>query len=274
MLEKSEKPDLSRFLDDWDCLDKVYGRDGGDSCHRDFMYQALIQFMGKENRSRWPLNDEVRFSNCLRYYNPAPGILRRHPDPDRDASDWDRGSRDQAIPYLISLSLWCRKEQAYGKRLRSFWFAHLKRGFFFHNRRMNGANKRNHGLKIPGTNNFYDYTERWPDISDPEVFGLMIRGLGWWFFYPLLFLVDFTTLIGALHIKYTDKNIVMNHALISLYASKVYPTGLIWLANRLLSPSELAKRMRDHFGDFGGPEKDMSFLADMYLVCFIEGNGK
>lgn len=248
------------FIDGFGCLDKVNGRDGGDSCQRDFMYCSLVKMLPYEKRIDWPLSGTGRLTAIVTKYHVAHGVLVRHPDVDRQASDWDRGSRDQTIPFLVAMSVW-----GWQKELWKYFLGHARRLFFFHNFRQNGATKRNHGKKdFPG-GKLYDYSMRIPDISDPEIFGLYIRGFRLWLLWPLLIFCDLFTLGGAIHKRWFSKsNIVFNHELIVLHSRHVMPTGIGWICQKIYDRERAIEKMADHFADFGGYGKDMTFFLELF----------
>ena len=252
------------FVDQFGCIDKIVGRDGGDCCHRDFMYSFLIgamRFMGLAGVADWPMNgiSDLYFWN--NQHHPSHGILIRHPDPDRDASDWDRGSRDQHIPFVVALSIWGWRET-----LWSHFKGHAKRFFWFHNTRENGTNKRNHGQKKPHSQEKFDYSPRTPDISDPEFFGFYIRGFRLWFLWPVLFFIDLWTLGGSI-IKWwkgPKDNIVFNHEIAVIHSRLVMPTGIGWLCHQIFTPKMALERMTDHLDDFGDRTNVDLFFVDMF----------
>jgi hypothetical protein len=260
--------EVYRFIDDWGCLDKIYGRVGGDSGHRDPMYVCLCKMMSKTARALWPMNDFQRFKQCLTKYYPAPGIMRRHPDPDRSASDWDRGSRDLTIPFLVAAGLYGQK-----KLLLRYLWEHIKRLGFFHNIRQNGTTKANHGEPIPDTDKHYDYRKRLPDFSTPQVVGICLRGLKCWPLYWVVFICDIILVLNSAYKHYFSKNdIVFNHELTVLYAQHTMPTGLGHLCHLIFTPKEAMRRMDQHFKDFRGPEQDMSFFVTMFQYVYEKGS--
>jgi hypothetical protein len=246
------------FVDSFGILDKHNGPDGGDSAHREGMFWTLIGFLKMNNFGYW-LTSAGRnlddFQTVMNKIHPHPGVIVRHPNPDWDASDWDRMSRDQIIPCIMAMGLWGRHE------LKKFAWGHLKRGFLFTNNvRQNGATKRNHGQGN------YSYAWRFPDVTLFEVWAIFIRAFKAWPLWPLLVIFDLETLGGAIIWRWFPKhNIAMNHCLVILFGKARLPTPTMWLARKIMPPERLIKLIGEHFRDFrqGDQVMDMEFFEPM-----------
>lgn len=252
---------ITDYIDEWGLIDKIVGRDGGDVCHKESRYWLALAMMSKSHQDAWLKafnRSTIDAKKNLAMFQPAPGILLRHPNPDIDAGDWDRFSRDMIKPYVIACGFWDQKQ------LKRFIKGHAKRAFLFAgNTRENGANKWNHGKPKPGGGT-YDYSPRWPDITGPKVWNCMLRGLNKWYLWPLIFIFDIELFIGAINWRYFKKsNLAQNQAAEQMQATHRLPTPFSWLANKIMPIEKLIILMADHLDDHH-PTDDTRFLADMF----------
>lgn len=253
------KKTVADFVDQWGILDKHNRPDGGDSAHREGMFWTLCGLMDSSHMIYW-LSEAKRWLNdfepIMDKLQPHPGVILRHPNPNYDASDWDRMSRDQLIPIIMACGIWSQKH------LKRCAWGHLKRGFLFtNNTRQNGATKHNHG-----TGN-YSYAWKLPDLTGPEIWALYIRAFNAWYLYPLLLLFDLETLIGSIIWRFWPKNnIAINHSLVCAYSNRYLPTPIIMLARWIMPQSKLLILINEHFRDFrhGSIVMDMEFFGDMF----------
>jgi len=248
--------DLTRYLDDWSLIDKIVGRDGGDCCHKESRYWVALGLMSEANQLKWLNALERNTSDAhrnLALFQPHPGILLRHPNPELDAGDWDRGSRDMYKPYIMACGLWDKKQ------LWRMIKGHAKRLFLLaNNSRQNGATKFNH------SENGYSYAPKMPDLTGPKVWNCYLRALNKWYLWPLVFLFDIELLAGAINWKFFKKsNLAQNQCAEQVYATKRLPTPFSWLSNKIMPVEKLIDLWADHLDDHH-PTDDTRFLANIF----------
>lgn len=245
--------DFSKNVDAWGLLDKTFMPDGGDTCHREGMFFSLLGMQKiKEQGFQTPIFD--RFLFVMRSLHPSPGVLLRHSNPDYDASDWDRMSRDQLQPMVIACGYWSERE------LKKLAKGHLKRGFLFaNNTRRNGATKKNHGTFVAGETRNYDW--KIPDPTGPEIWGNFIRAFKCWPLYPLLLIFDIETFVGAIKWRWFPKhNIALNHTLSVLQSRDRMPTPWTYLSLWVMPMDKLIALCKEHLND---PYVAMPFLGEL-----------
>jgi hypothetical protein len=187
--------------------------DGGDTTQREGMFAVaiLIHFLA----GRISLQDYAamidRYRFIINNLNDDGWSLRRHPDPTKWYHDTNRMSRDQWVPNIIALGALNRR------LLRKMTLQHLRRGgLFTTNTRENGAIRSNNssmslwqklkysvGLYNPGVP---CYAWKLPDITDPSIWGALVRGLNIRLLWPLLLLTDWILVIGAVGTYYQTKS--------------------------------------------------------------------
>lgn len=236
---------ISDYIDEWGLLDKKRNKDGGDTCQREGMYFCLLWWVGMR-----VYHD--RFATVMSKLHPHPGVLLRHSNPNYDASDWDRMSRDQIQAMVIAMGYWSKDE------LKKFTKGHAKRAFIFaNNTRQNGATKRNHGSKGRS------YAWKFPDITGPEIWGNLIRAFNAWYLYPLLCVLDCLELVwGAVAWRIGKKhNIALNQTLSQMQSYDRLPTPASWLANKIMPIPKMIEICKDHLDD---PYVEMPFFGEMF----------
>lgn len=137
----------------------------------------------------------------------------RHPDHTKWYGKEDRFSRDQLIPMICA-------------GIAAFQHPKIDCIFTWH--------KSKWFLTAWNTvGNFDDGKPQWPDITGPEIWSLWIRYKKPWWGYPLLYVFDIQTFIGAIQWRWFPKNqLCRNHMLVSL-AMKTWPTVWSWLVNKI-----------------------------------------
>jgi len=244
-----------KFWDKWGTLDASNHR-GGDSGHRVGLSFSLLGMMSPNQRVNYL--HAMDFYQKFALHHVDDGVFIRHPNPDRDVSDWDRMSRDQLHPMIIAAGYWDQGE------LNRIIKGHLKRGFIFtNNTRRNGADKHNH-RKIDG-GEMRDYGWKLPDITGPDVWGNFIRAKGAWYLYPFLLIFDLDMFVSAITWRFRKDNIAMNHTISILHAMDKMPTFWSWLARKIMPVPKLIKLIDEHFHDF--PD-DMVFFKDMFTEAY------
>jgi hypothetical protein len=243
-------------------LDKKFDVDGGDSCAHTCQYFALLSLMKPEDRIKYPFHHDVYFLYVLNKLQPVDGVVIRHPDPTSWTSDWDRGSTDQCRNYVVAAAL--RNDKIH---LRKFIRGHALRGFlFFHNTRGNGDTKQNHGTKVYSTPEpKFDYRWKIPDLSGMDTIALFIRGSDCWELYWALWLLDFFDFVGSI-VDRLDKNKtdVRTGALIRRYGLKKWPTPWLWLAEKIMPPKIVLRRLKRYFAGDGNLVFFVKMFADAY----------
>ncbi|MEK2645317.1 hypothetical protein [Bdellovibrio sp. BCCA] len=175
----------------------------GDSAHRTGLVCALYCLLGEFKKA------EALCSTIIRELEVQPGTYRRSSYGDT----WDTNprcfSRDQASRLILAFALLGKKA-----KLRSWLWAMCKRGFFHQN-------------------NLDDETGRWkfPDLMGIGEWSNLIRGLGWWWAYPLLVLLDLN-FIGMVFLRKPWDGASLYVPDLK-YAQIKYPTPTAWLAEKL-----------------------------------------
>lgn len=243
------------YFDPYGLIVQLTGRDGGDSCQRMGMFYYALARLGE------PYANAYSHSLDLLEHPDKPGIYRRHPDPSMWYSDWDRFSRDQATPLVI-----CMGELNFKSRLWDFFKGHVKRWGFMTNTRKNGVwkDEKEHQVKAAPWKD-WDYKWKVPDLCGPEFFGLYIRAFKWWWLYPLLLICDLETFAGSISRRFSKDKDVLNHVMISHYATTHYPTPIIWLANLFNDENDLLGKMNLYFDG-----EDPAFFVRLYTPLIKE----
>lgn len=175
----------------------------GDSAHRTGLACALYCLTGQADKA------EALCSIIVRQLEVRHGIYRRSPYGDT----WDMNprcfSRDQASRLILAFALLGKKRQ-----IKSWLWQMFKRGFFHQN-------------------NLNDETGRWkfPDLMGVGEWSNIIRGLGWWWAYPLLVLLDLN-FIGMVFLRKPWDGASLYVPDLK-YAQRKYPTPTAWLAEKL-----------------------------------------
>lgn len=175
----------------------------GDSAHRTGLASALESLVGqKEPALYWG-------NKIKEHLEVAPGLFRRSPYGDTWDTDPRCFSRDQASRVILAFALlgWKSEIRAWLKRM-------VQRGFFHQN-------------------NMNDITHRWkmPDIMGFGEWSNVIRGLSWWWTYPLLVFLDIN-FIFMVYLRDTWDGASLYVPDLK-YAQIKYPTPTAWLANKL-----------------------------------------
>jgi len=255
--------EYTRFIDQWGLLDKVYLRDGGDTCQREGMFWSLLGMMTKERRDKWLKRFEREFWDyavMIKKLHVHDGIFIRHVRPDNDVNAWDRMSRDQLQCQVIAAGYWSESE------LRRIIKGHKSR-FFLRttNIRNNGATKENHGQIKNKAGELFDYSPQPADFTGPEIWGNMIRGgrKKWYKKFLLWFLDPIELFGGSVKWKYWPRNnIALNQCVSVLQGLDRIPTFWSVWAEKIMPIAEYNAYILDHLDDFH--DKDtMIFLTEM-----------
>jgi hypothetical protein len=219
------------------------GGDGGDSLNRTCSYIFLTMIT---HPNVLQIMDAQRANAVVyRHLEVSPGRYRRSPHQGMWYSHGDRTSRDQLIPLVIMLGIASRS------KLGAVFRDHLKRGLLFAyntHRNFQYPTLEEHLAKsTPDVK--WNYGWKLPDLTGPEFWVLYIRGFRSKVLYPLLYLFDLETVISSILIRFqTDKDDVLNHALILEFARVRMDTLWTKLA-RLITPRTLLQmRLNTFFG--------------------------
>lgn len=219
---------------------------GGDSLHKTSHLFTYLYF-----------NDEIDnialFKSILQSKAAceiADGILVRHPDPTKWYSNPNTTSRDQLRAAIVALSVGNVAPHTLGRVFRR----HLKRGLLFAwNTRINGSyptleeyNKNNPQKPWDG------YKWKLPDLTLFKVWASYIRGFRCKPLYPLLYLFDLESLVGAVTNKYSSNADQANNLGEYLLAKHSMDTFVMKLARRIAKPY-LYKRLEEYFTNEGEP---------------------
>lgn len=149
------------MIDSWGLYVQADGSNG-DSAHRTGLVCALAYLVGDTT------NAEFLFDKIQQHLEVAPGVFRRSPYGDT----WDTNprcfSRDQASRLILAFAVLGKKKSL------GDWLRAMTKRFFFHQ------------------NNLDDNNGRWkfPDLMGLGEWSNIIRGMDWWWAYPLLVLLD------------------------------------------------------------------------------------
>nr|WP_295905551.1 hypothetical protein [uncultured Bdellovibrio sp.] len=195
----------------------------GDSAHRTGLVCALYCLLGESEKA------EVLCSTMIRELEVQPGVYRRSSYGDT----WDTNprcfSRDQASRLVLAFALLGKKQ-----KLKSWLWAMFKRGFFHQN-------------------NLDDETGRWkfPDLMGIGEWSNLIRGLGWWWAYPLLVLLDLN-FIGMVFLRKPWDGASLYVPDLK-YAQIKYPTPTAWFAEKLNSKADwCSEALSNHAAENNG----------------------
>ncbi|MNJ92620.1 hypothetical protein D3C87_102940 [compost metagenome] len=195
----------------------------GDSAHRTGLACALESLIGSEEAA------EELGLRIKKYLEVAPGIYRRSPYGDV----WDTNprcfSRDQASRVILAFALLGWKSD-----IKAWLKAMAKRGFF-HQNDMN------------------DQTLKWkvPDIMGFGEWGNVIRGLDWWWAYPLLLLLDLN-FISMVYLRDSWDGASLYVPDLK-YALQKYPTPAAWLADKVNDKTNwLEEALHNHAAESNG----------------------
>jgi hypothetical protein len=230
--------------------------DGGDACNRTCAAALCGIYCG--------VDVDVSFLKHLQNFI-QPWLWRRAPDAGKWYADWDRFSRDQAIPLIILMG-----EKKLYKHLAWFIFGHIQRGMLFmtNTRRNHVYMKYEDHVKYSTPDVEWDPKWKLPDITGPEFWALLIRAMPTpvrLALYPLLVLFDLETLCGAIVRRFfrKDNRDVINHSLILVNGMRRCPTFVMYLATKVTSKSFLKPRLNAFFSQPGEPRIDLLMTVPM-----------
>jgi len=137
---------------------------------------------------------------------------------------------------------------------------------------LNGRNPNETKLSLskffsnPNNENYYKF----PDPTGPDIWAMMIRGLGVWAYllYPLLFLFDFHMVLNALYNNYLDKenDDQINQVTKLVVGLEYVPTPFSWLAWKISDKSLLLEQLTRYWSGF----RDSPEYLPLYRKKFKE----
>lgn len=177
-------------------------------------------------------------------YLPITGPVR-HPDTDKWYGRPWRFSRDQLVALLCGLAM--RRGPEYFNAREDLYYMHRRRKFLtaWNYKRNFVYDTLAEHLEKSSPDVRWDFFDKQPDITGPEVWALWFRawrkGIAW----PLLWLLDLETLVGAVVWRFKSNGLGRNHLLVCFVSTSILPTPISWLA-RLITPT---KRLIDEWGE-------------------------
>jgi hypothetical protein len=243
------------YLDQYEMITTIE-KDGGDSAFHEGHYYSMLELTGNLGYSAL-----VDYSITATQLQNDEGNIRRHPDESKWYGDWDRGSRDQSIPLLISFFLTGSMRAA-----RNFFKAHLKRALLFAtNNRRNGSTAENHGKEYyPGR--FRDYSWKPADITGPVFWSIYIRGFRNKLLYPLLLIFDLFLLVNTITFNISPRE-PNQHLLLLFFSKRSFPTPFSYIAYKLLNKEKVKNELRSYWysTSHGNGYWRPYFIGQLYL---------
>lgn len=218
--------------------------DSGDSAQRTATYAVLSALVRDPDHKLWETATEV--------LSVAPGRYRRTPDMSHWGHDPTCFSRDQhSIVNLAHAALGRKKDLK-----ASCW--ELTKSFGFHQNFLRGSD---------------DLERRWkfPDPINPTEVSVMIRGLGWWWLYPLLYILDVGFLVDLITRKRRTWDYDNMLAQNLFYAVSRYPTRVGVLAFELYEETDFRERLKLYYSL---EENGIPPMAELYDWAWHNVRGK
>lgn len=185
--------------------------DSGDSAQRIGSFFVLTA-MANIKLGTIPFFCPLEYEKSMQQHEAAPGIYRRSNKPAHWGYNPNNLSRDQWS--ILQLAFAANGDKV---RLKQSMRALLSRGLLHQN-------------VHPGTDAPPEY-RKFPDIAAPTHFSVFIRGMNWWFLYPLLLFFDLFFIGDLIARKYNDTAQDYDNMLAQqlLYAYSKYKTPISWL---------------------------------------------
>lgn len=260
--------DLLKFRTYGEIISQASG-DMGDSLQRTSTYHSIMKLLNESIADR-DIPIEESYKKDMDQLEPIPGWFRRSPDPNYWGSSVHNCSRDQLSQARITMGLYGDKE-----RLWRSVKAQTKRFGFHQNKHGNYVMEKDciswkdaiaHSIKLWSAGMMEDLKSFWqmdarprvPDISTPGEIGTIIRGMGWWWLYPVLCIVDIFLLLENNIIKSNAWDSANMSCMVMIYANHKYPTPFSKLAWRNLDKEMCKAQIRHYYSDGIPP------LGEMY----------
>lgn len=188
--------------DSWGLFVQADGSNG-DSTHRTGLVCALSALTGNISAAQL-LSEKIKL-----HLEVTPGVFRRSPYGDTWDTDPRCFSRDQASRLILAFAVLGEKKTLWR------WLTAMGKRFFFHQ------------------NNLDDESLRWkfPDLMGIGEWSNIIRGMGWWWAYPLLVLLDLN-FTGMVYLRKPWDGASLYVPDLK-FALRKYPTPTAWLADKL-----------------------------------------
>ena len=222
--------------------------EGGDSLNWMGHYIALSE------DPDWPI------SKYIYTFEVGDGEWVRHPYKNESGPSYSHfsngvydgnASRDQMTGAIMALSI----NRQY-RALYRIIIAQLKRMIFFCNNTVqNGVDPWVNFKERPGFVHFVGCMlglvkgRKFPDIIFLDVWSMIVRGFYPYsiILYPLLLVFDLHILINSVVVRLQKNDDIISHIAKCFVASKVMPTPLSWLANRVNSGDQLERKLRSYW---------------------------
>lgn len=183
--------------------------------------------MGRPVEMVWGLCNPI---DCLKQLHDGEGNYRRSPNPTSRGYYYDVMTRDQQtgiIAMMIAGKLKGMLKQLFWRNMRRGWFTNNSTGW-----------RVNRGLEPEKVG------KDWPDFAGFANMAMCFRGMGWWWMYPLIMILDLDNLWGAVQYRFFSKtHEPLNHYVTCAAAWYKYPTPVSWLANRINDGADAFQRI-------------------------------
>ncbi len=215
-------------------LDMVTQADGdsGDSAQRTGTLYAMTALLDKPSSANTLMQKHLGMSyeKSMAVLEAAPGVYRRSSDPAHWGYNSNNFSRDQWS--ILQLAFAANGDK---KRLVESMKALIGRKLLHQN-------------VHPGTDAAPDF-RKFPDVAHPSHFSVFIRGMGWWWMYPILAVIDLLLLadvaLRCFHDPANDADNMLAQQL--LYAQK-YTTPASYVAMQIYRLTNWRTKLRAYHG--------------------------
>lgn len=171
----------------------------------------------------------------------------------------DRASRDQISITLIAQNMLFFNSTPFFIPLVKYL---VNRKFFHDNVYKNWVEKKDH-TKL-----------QTPDIVSPSELGTMIRGLGLWYLYPVLCILDLdhvaNTMVSLYFNKWDQSNMLIPNL---IFSNSKYTTPLSWLAKKIATrnSSEIERQIRNYYSI---EKNGIPPLGELIILAFKKLTGR
>lgn len=235
-------------------LDMVVQADGdsGDSAQRTGTVYAMTGLFATSSTPSKLKTANLEYERSMEALTFLPGVYRRSSDPAHWGYNPNNFSRDQWS--ILQLAFAANGDK---KRLKESMTQLLKRKGFHQN-------------VHPGTDAPENFRKT-PDFAHPSHFSVYIRGMGYWYAYPALVIIDLL-LLGDLAIRqFHDPandldNMLSQHI---LYANSKYRTPASFIAKKLYDCTNWRTKLRTYHGS---TRNGISPLAELIILAYESFN--
>lgn len=228
--------------------------DGGDSSYMTALASGLLLLDRKAPAA------DYYFKSLVDRCNVKKGIWVRHPNKTKWYSNPNNLARDSMQTIMWCMAIFAiRFNSLYAREiLKDAWIKKMLRFGFHQNIHI--------GCDVPhGTSGY-----KIPDITSPEEISQMIRGMRFWFLYPLLLVLDFSLLFNVLFCrsKWDADSLLAKNIII---ANIKYVTPVGYLSKLIYRKTDYKSKIKNYYYKTGN---SIEPLGDLYIqVCnkFIGG---